>query len=48
MLETIIFLACFIGFFYWAAFVPLPEDRELPKDKRPPTIGEAYLNTLKK
>ena len=25
MLETIIFLACFIGLFYWAAFVPLPE-----------------------
>lgn len=51
MLQTIFTYIMVLGFpivFIWYAFAPLPDERDLPKEKRTRNIAEHYLDTLKK
>ena len=46
-LKALIAIGLPIYFFWYGAFCPLPEERNLPKEKRTPTIAQAYWDTFK-
>ena len=48
MIGKILFMILFIGSFLYCALSPLPEERDLPKEKRTPNIAKCYWETLKK